>query len=433
MIEPVVQRVEHDAGWRGVPFVVNYLLPELDLAPSSMVEHYCWAESMGLENPRVITPRVLSWSSLFQPSLYDAITRQLGTEKAQRLRFKCSSPSNFATQRSSQLFHLQSTVFLAAVTLSAAIIQSRWSQGTINSKLDRLWQAAESSQMASRIDCAALRLEIIALVERQPPPIEMLLAIRRYFIEVISVLAQGEEIEPVIVEQGPRAAELRFGFVGELIERIPGLQAVIVYGSSVSSDDFADIDALVVVDAPESVLRILAGSSPTWLGKELNLGVYSPEELWNFQTLSGDNLGGYGECIFGSARLPHKSQSTLFARNLSFGVLRQRQQLGMLARATKGHESANGDDLRSLHHYFVKIPANVAKGTFGAGGTRLSKAQVTDWLRQTVDFDAPRAQRDVLDGPPQMPLARSAVATGAVLDALNSRYGIVTECLEIVQ
>ena len=92
----------------------------------------------------------------------------------------------------------------------------------------------------------------------------------------------------------------RFGFSEELSRKIGhGLKAIVVYGSSVSSEHFADIDAVVIIDDPESALLKLAGTSLTWLGKELNLGIYSPSEFLLMQRLSGDNLSDYGLCIYG--------------------------------------------------------------------------------------------------------------------------------------
>jgi hypothetical protein len=424
--EPTVQMVEHAPSWRIKPFIVNYLLTDAEPSAQEMVEIYRWASRAGLENPRVISPRTLLWSSLFQPSAHAAMTQSVEPTGIKTLGFNSPAPSNFSTLSSACLFHLQSTTFLAAVTLSAAIIQKRWSRGTLESKFDRLWQVANSSRLGRGLDTDAMRRDIITMTHSGAPPAEILIELRRMFGTVIAQLARGEPAETVVVERSPRAKDQRFGFVQDLVDRIPGIKAVIAYGSSVSSDNFADIDAVVIVDQPETALRALAGTTPTWAGIELNLGIYSPTEFWNYQTLSGDNLGDYGECIYGSARLPHKPQSTLFARNLSFGVVRQRQQLGMLARAVQeGAPSAN-DDKRNLHHYFVKIPANVAKGSFGAGGKRLSKQETHGWLRDTTGFDSVAAQRDVMNGSPVLPLARSAIATGDVLDALNLEFDLVT-------
>ncbi|GJL61249.1 MAG: hypothetical protein NPIRA03_41060 [Nitrospirales bacterium] len=197
-----------------------------------------------------------------------------------------------------------------------------------------------------------------------------------------------------------------------------------VYGSSVSSNQFADIDAVVIVDNPKSALLQLAGTSPTWQGKELNLGIYSPSEFLVMQRLSGDNLLDYGVCIWGEVEVVRKPVSELLARNFSFGVVRQRQQFGMLSREVATAEMM-GPDRRNLYEYFVKIPANVAKGTFGAVGKRLPKEHVHDWLLSTIGFDTPESQNQVTSGNELGALASSAIATGRALLALNTNLCVV--------
>ena len=59
------------------------------------------------------------------------------------MRFVGSAPRGCGDAAGLRVFWLQSVVFLAAVTLSAAIVQGRWSRGTIESKFDRLWQAGD--------------------------------------------------------------------------------------------------------------------------------------------------------------------------------------------------------------------------------------------------------------------------------------------------
>ena len=60
----------------------------------------------------------------------------------------------------------------------------------------------------------------------------------------------------------------------------------------------------------------------------------------------------------------------------------------------------SGDDLHNLFEYFVKIPANIAKGTFGAMNQRLSKDQVHEWLESVCGFRTPEMQRLARDGEP---------------------------------
>ncbi|MHA7304838.1 hypothetical protein ACX80E_06290 [Arthrobacter sp. TMN-49] len=257
--------------------------------------------------------------------------------------------------------------------------------------------------------------------------LDRLLAIRRCFEEVINLLEGPSSVTEVQLAQGNIPAELRprFAFLDDLKELIgSGLECVVVYGSSVNSENFADYDLVLVVKEPEAVLRRLHGTSPTFAGKELNVGIYSAEELWRMQCLSGDNLADYGLCIYGETRLPAKSTADLMMRNLSFGMVRQRQQLGMIGPAL-ANQSSPGDDLHNLFEYFVKIPANIAKGTFGAMNQRLTKDEVHEWLESLCGFRTLEMQRLAKDGDPGRALAESAVATGAALQALNERFNVV--------
>ena len=198
----------------------------------------------------------------------------------------------------------------------------------------------------------------------------------------------------------------RFGFLESLRDSCGrGLDAVIAYGSSVSSESFADYDLLVVAEDAEEVLNRLAGKSPKWCNKEINIGVYSPAELVVMQRLSGDNLMDYGICLWGSAPVVRKALRSLLIRNFSFGILRQRQQLGMLSRNMGDPLPHDGDDRKNLNDYFVKIPANVAKGTLGALGERWPKERVQGWMMAEIGFDTLDEQAKARAGNPVAALA----------------------------
>jgi hypothetical protein len=143
------------------------------------------------------------------------------------------------------------------------------------------------------------------------------------------------------------------------------------------------------------------------------------------QRLSGDNLADYGVCLWGAAPVMRKSVHQLLIRNFSFGILRQRQQLGMISRAVGVPVPADRDDRRNLYDYFVKIPANVAKGTLGALGERWPKERVQEWMKSEFGFDAISEQLRAKLGNPAEALAHSALATGNVLAALNQRVHLV--------
>ncbi|MBD8546790.1 hypothetical protein [Sphingomonas sp. CFBP 8760] len=424
-----VRTVTHRKSWRGEPYRLSYVLLRDEPDAVSLLAGYRWALGEGLPNPRIISPRLLAWSALFQPTLHTACQRHGGLPARRLMRFDGLAPNGCADSAGLQRLWLQSVVFLASVTLSAAIIQGRWSRGTLESKFDRLWQAATSAALPAGTNGRVLRDDIMRLSSSAEPPIEILLSLRRHFMALIDALSADTAAERVTVVALKPVTEERFGFAAWLADWLPGLTGVVVYGSSLTSNDYADIDAILVVDDAEYVLRLLENRKLLWGGKELNVGVYTQAEFWRMQLLSGDNLASYGRCVLGEVELPHKPVPVLLARNLSFGIVRQRQQLGMLARAL-GEPASGPDDRRNLHEYFVKIPANVAKGTFGANGRHHSKPEIQAWLKDRTGFDTEREQRAVLTEGPARPLAASAVATLNALEQLNAELGIIAPQLE---
>ena len=416
--------------WRGQDYRLSYVLLEQEPTVDELVAASKWAQQEGLENPRVIAPSMMRWSSLFNPRFFRAVTGDLRSAgKDSSIPQLTWTNTDWGPDRMDLTrFWLESVMFLAGVTLSAAIVQSRHSAGTIGSKYDRLWEAGVLADcgVASELQVLELLPAVRSLAaDSEITEVDRLLMIRGLFMEVLTKLApSGGTLVNMRAETLTPAKAERFGFLDSLCQECgPKLRALIVYGSSVSSSSFADYDVLVVVEDPKSMLRRFAGTAPVWGGKELNIGVYSPDELLVMQRLSGDNLADYGVCLWGETTVVRKPLGQLVARNFSFGVVRQRQQLGMLSRAAEAAATA-GDNLRNLYDYFVKIPANVAKGTFGALGDRLPKEVVLKWLRDEVNFDAAlEQQRAVLDPVPS--LAASALATGTVLEVLNNRIKFV--------
>ena len=417
--------------WREQPFEVSYILTSDEPSGKDMIKLYRWALAEGLPNPRIISPFVLSWSSLFNPRFYWAMQHKHGVHQKLSLPVRLRNESNLVSESERARFYLQSMLFLAGVTLSAAIVQSRWSNGTIASKYDRLWQAGALAKdgIIPELRKHNLMARVSELsAEKKIPDNERLLVIRRIFEAAISTL--GEEIKTpcVNMQVNKEATELskRFGFVDELRGSVVGLSAIIVYGSSVNSENFADYDVLIITEKPEVALRNMAGTSPLWQGKELNVGIYSPEEIWRMQLLSGDNLADYGLCIYGAVELPQKPIDVLLARNMSFGMVRQRQQLGMIGSALTFVATDEGDNRNNLYEYFVKIPANIAKGSFGVLGKQHSKNEIQQWLYDLCGFDAKINQIRARTGDPGGALAEAAVATGAVMRGLNRQLKIVS-------
>lgn len=411
---------------------LSYLMLDEEPSAQSLADLYFWANAQDLQNPRVISPALLNWSSVFNPLFFSAATR--GRDGASKSRepqvCRFETLSNLSTQIE---FWLQSVLFLGAVTMSAAIIQSRWSRGTIGSKYDKLWRTGCLSRKG-----IFPQLESFSLVDRvnelatseNISPVDRLLRLRGLFELAIAGMGQSIHAQSVTMT----ATNLdsrdkdRFGFVDTLTGALPSVVAIVVYGSSINSLQFADYDIVLVSDDPETVLRKLAGTSPTWNHKELNIGVYSPGELWNMQLLAGDNLADYGLCVYGEIDVPEKEVDELLARNMSFGLVRTRQQIGMTGTALASKEGSDLLDRNALYEYFVKIPGNIAKGTFGAIGDRLPKEVVHEWLMRNVGFDTNFQQSRVRRGESGLALCEATAATSKVLQLLNSQFGILTPC-----
>jgi hypothetical protein len=68
----------------------------------------------------------------------------------------------------------------------------------------------------------------------------------------------------------------------------------------------------------------------------------------------------------------------------------------------------------------VKIPLNVAKGTFGAVGLRRSKETLNAWMVERIGFDTALEQARVFKVGAAGPLSRATVATGDALAILDS-------------
>lgn len=423
----LVRIVDRQPNWRGQPYSISYLLPDHEPTADELVDVHRWAYQEGFPNPRAIPPALMQWSSLFNPRFFNAVAVDQACDQPPLSWNRSTDVPNSSDLPS---LWLESTLFLAGVTFSAAIVQSRYSSGTIASKYDHLWEAGVLSEagVAPQLRALNLKATIQNLADNpQQDGVERLLDLRDLFLSAWKLLAPPYgEVE--IMSQGSLSGNYidRFGFLPELRAQCgQKLQAIIVYGSSISSENFADYDLLIVTDEPQSLLRRLAGTSPSWHGKEINMGVYSPDELIVMQRLSGDNLANYGICLWGAAPVVHKSTDRLLVRNFSFGIIRQRQQLGMLSRAIGEPLQSDKDDRRNLHDYFVKIPANVAKGTLGALGERWSKEQVQQWMLAKFGFDALAEQRRAMQGNPGLALAHSALATSRVLEALNEKVELV--------
>jgi hypothetical protein len=418
-----VQEAVRPPTWRKDPLPVTYVFSAEELNDAHLLDLNVWATKR-FPNPRVISPFVLDWSALFNPRFSRAVAMRDRRSRTRVPRLRCHD--NLASPRELTWFWLQSYVFLAAVTMSAAIVQSRWSPGTIASKYDKLWRAAEIlDEQSPHLQNDAIRKRVSALAnDTSFPLVDRLIEIRALFLQVVARIATPSSTSCVTLRRGTIHRDLidRFGFVNEIRTANAGVDAIVVYGSSITSPNFADYDVLLVCEAPERTLRRLANLAPKWRGKELNLGVYSRRELWNMQLLSGDNLQDVALCLYGEVEVPRKDNATLLARNMSFGMIRLRQQLGMISPSLTLESS---DDKQNLYDYFIKIPANIVKGTLGVVGARMTKDEVETWIRERCDSMYPPGPV-VNVGSYASALAKAAVRTERVLRALN-------QCLRIVE
>lgn len=376
------------------------------------------ANKLSVPNPRVFTPSMLNWASAFHPRFFHALTAA-GADVLTPL--KLGIPVSPGLEVATARYWLQSVIFLAGVTLSAAIIQGRFSRGTLESKLDRLWQVGATATAAGIDALEDLRLpeKVQQLAEDLDNPIELLLKLKRTYHDVLMVLSKSVAVEAEAIAEAQLDATLsdRFGFRSELAKELDrNVRCIIVYGSSVASSSFADYDLILVVEDRDRALRTLAKRSPKYRGVELNISVFEPEEFWAYQTISGDNLSLHGLCLYGEVLAPRKSKADLLARNFSFGFVRMRQLIGMTYAMLQ--LQTPDDDKANLQAYFAKIPLNVARGILGATGTAVTKEAVVRWAANTLSY-SPDA--GMTEGP-AMSLAASAWATNQTLVHFNKEY-----------
>jgi hypothetical protein len=377
----------------------------------------------GLPNPRLFTPGMLELVSLYHPPLYEKLShsvfRALSTRAVSALPTAEALPSTRAWMRS--------MLFLAGVTLSAAIIQNRWSVGTIKSKLMRLWQAGSLVSRAQVIDELKpldLRKRVVELALSPEPDAGKLLLLKKLYARALAPLVEplAHTTRTLQAIDASHPLVRRFGFVPGLVSALGrNLRAVIAYGSSVTSSNYADFDLILVVRDADAALALLAGKSPAWEGCELNMSVHSEDDFRTYQLASGDNLIDYGLCLYGETIVPHKPVNDLLHRNFSFGYVRMRQIMGMAAAAQEEIPVDPADDKANLYGYFLKIPANVYKGTHGVIAQAMSKDRVAALLRKRFGFDLVQLGREPHLGDA---LASAAWCTKELLFELNRTFSV---------
>ncbi|MDN3637527.1 hypothetical protein QWY82_01780 [Simiduia curdlanivorans] len=416
---------------------ISFAFLEQDLALAAFQLTPRQAIALGLQNPRVISPNAVRLSSLFHPLFFRAAIHNLKPTElvaphSAKTPASLALTVNAADNICSPEYWLQSTMFLAGVTLGAAIIQNRWSEGTIDSKLSRLWYAGVFAQTQPHTALAALDLcgAVTELVEQRRlglSSLETFLRLKHLFSQIIRLLSANVSHTTSLMSAAkldPKQAK-KFGFIDQLRHLLKDqIKAIIVYGSSINSDTFSDYDLVVVVKDEVECLRKLAGKSPTHQGIELNIGIYNPENFFNYQLLSGDNLPSHGLCVFGAVATPIKPRNELIVRNFSFGFIRMRQLIGMASFAADNPLHQEDDDKRNLYQYFVKIPLNVIRGIQGALEQPLSKEAVVQLCIDKFGFDVQYQTQRCFSGEASQAIASAAWTTQAVLEEYNKRLDV---------
>jgi hypothetical protein len=421
--------VEMPPDWRSSePTPYTFVFTNEELSAEDMRRYVRTMVSSESQNPRLFQPSSLALSYLFHPMFWKSVSRGRKINGIPSLLNTSRFVSEPTAYTSGAQYFLQSLLFLTGVTLSAAIVQNRWSPGTIESKLNRLWQAGVAAQNLALKSLMALNLQDLVrqLARRlESPGYKLFLSLKAAFAAALNSVIKAGDIRTITLSPPAldSAMQARFGFVDSLKQLLSGnLEAVVAYGSSVTSETFADYDILLVVRNSTEALEKLAGMCPKYRGVELNLGVYGRSDFWNFQLASGDNLSDHALCLFGEIEVPIKPIPDLLARNYSFGFIRLRQLLGMAAFASGHPLHTTDDDKRNLYGYFVKIPLNVAKGTRGAVGHSITKLDIEDWIADKTDYDARTMLNWCAEERAGDAIASAAWCTQRVMILLNEEY-----------
>lgn len=421
------------------PSIFTFVLFSEELDRNELVRFFDIASRIGIPNPRPISARLLEFASLFHPQFYASFTSGRGSLfTSMRLHSFLRQiggcclvqlPES-ALPAVSVRYYMQSLLFLAGCTLSAAIVQNRYSEGTIDSKLNRLWQAAQYARRFRISALVELKLDefvIDCAKNHNVSPHLRLINIKKQFSEALRVLSEGLSVKCSVVSCDGLSSEekSRFGFISEL-QRILGsnLQSIFVYGSAVTSRNFSDYDLLIVVKNIETALRTLAGTHPCYKGKEINMNIYDTEKFAIFQLMSGDNLNHNARCVYGEAELVIKPAIDLMIRNFSFGFIRLRQLLGMAAFLAKNGTHSGLKDKKNLYEYFIKIPMHIMKGVLSVAGEPVAKEIINAWTAKELQYDILEQMSLVEKGAYKEAIANSYLATFGVIEHLNARYKV---------
>jgi hypothetical protein len=434
------QLVEMPPTWKEEkPDSFTFVIFEEELTREQLHLFFEVSEKLGLTNPRPISRRLLELASLFHPLFYSSFKLRRGqaraegelaafTERLSPYRLKLATGSGFDC--SSELFYLQSLLFLAGCTLSAAIIQNRFSTGTIESKLNRLWQAAQYAKRFNYSKFNALDMEkfvVECAAADDNCSVAQLIEIKKAYGRALVSLSDSVSIELQTVKQEDLSLsdKIRFGFVPDFRQMLgENLQCILVYGSSVTSINFHDFDLVVVVKDGAKALRRLTGMNPSYRGKEINLSIYDSEDVISFQSMSGDNLNHNARCIFGETEIPIKAPSPLMLRNFSFAFIRLRQLLGMAGFLARQKLHQGLADPKNLYEYFVKIPMHIMKGVRSVAHEPISKEYINAFTAKELGYDLNEQLSLLKASRFTEAIANAYLATQGVITHLNDCYGV---------
>ena len=422
-------------GWKDLfPVPYTFVYSNIELKAEDYISFFRDCRKSDITNPRLFTPRTLQYASCFHPSFYHAVKRNdkhmddLGLYMRRMSMLKMNAHVSPDLDYTSLRYWLQSTVFLSGVTLSAAIIQNRWSIGTLESKLTRLWQVAQYKEFPGMGFLKKLEIEAFVLrcaSELNTNPSAVLKDLKLFYSLVLKELIKGTPAGRKELKKTKLSASQkeRFDFTKELTTLLGrNVQCIIAYGSATNSEQFADYDLIIVVKNMEQALEKLSGSSPAYHQRELNISLFDETDFQYYQLASGDNLADHAICLYGSVAVPHKPETDLVARNYSFGYVRFRQLLGMAAHYA--NITSDSDDKLNLLNYFIKIPMNVFKGIQGCYEPIATNEEVKKWARETLDFDVTALQARAKEGFSMDSIAAAAWATQEVMHWFDKKHTI---------
>ncbi|HRE83552.1 MAG TPA: hypothetical protein PLN52_21080 [Opitutaceae bacterium] len=428
-----VQRVTPPKNWAGSSIEVTYVVLKKEFSLDEYAGLSGRLAQAGFKNIRLICLSDVQLSSVFNPGFFNAITNStqvralVAAGEVNAVGKLCLNTTLHQRLGSEGVrYYLQSLIFLAGVTLSAAIIQNRWSPGTIDSKLAKLWQLS-GHRRYSHVGGKCLKDLVTDVGFMAGNPNQQLRELKKLYKQALQTLAVPHQGRFVIMRKTELSSTQRakFGFVDPLIKLLgTNLTALLVYGSSVNSDSYSDYDLMAIVNNSGSALDKLSGKCPTYDGKQLNIGVYDHQEFLIYQSVSGDNLTSHALCLAGEAEVPEKDSHDLLLRNFSFGTVRTRQLIGMSGFLASAELPSAVDDKKNLFEYFAKIPLNVVRGVLGSIGSVPSKEYVSDWCIRRLGFDVLHWQRACVGGAASTGLGAAAWATRQAMTSLNAELSI---------